>query len=235
MSEQDRRNYQLLLQKIEAHARAIGRDPSSFRLVVVSKTHSIERILSLYEAGVRDFGENRVQEALLKIEQSPADIRWHLIGPLQKNKVRKALPYFSLFHSVDSLELAQKMHEVARETGKKPEILLQVNVSGEKTKHGLSPEEWEAQLPQVERLDALLIRGFMTMAPFVEEESVVRSTFCRLRWWRDSLWKKYSFTKSWGELSMGMSHDYLLAMEEGATLLRIGSAIFGDRETSREE
>ncbi len=215
-------NYRRLLAHIAEIARNSRRNPEEIKLVVVSKGHSWDA--SLYKAGCRDFGESRLQEALPKMGDAPADARWHLIGSLQKNKVKKAVDAFALIHSVDSLELAVKISECSQEAGEISSILLQVNTSGETSKHGLSEEEWNRHIEALRTLPALRIEGLMTLAPLVEDEVRIRSCFATLRKMRDRL--QPLFLPYFYQLSMGMSHDYPIAIEEGATLLRIGSAIY---------
>lgn len=183
------------------------------KLVVVSKYQPLSKILEVYGEGCRDFGENRIQEALEKIAEAPADINWHLIGSLQKNKVNKALGKFSLIHSVDSFELAEKLSRSGQES-----VLIQVNTSGESSKHGLSIEEWRPFLDSLFSLPNLKIEGLMTMAPLTEDIKIIRQTFRKLRLFGEEL--------KLPQLSMGMSHDYEIALEEGATIVRIGSAVF---------
>lgn len=183
------------------------------KLVVVTKNQPISKVLEVYQAGCRDFGENRIQEALLKIGEVPADVHWHFIGTLQKNKVNKAIGKFALIHSVDSYALAEK---ISQSGGAK--ILLQVNTSGEVSKHGLSIEEWRPSLESLFSLPNLQIEGLMTMAPLTEDTAIIRQTFRKLRLFAEEL--------KLPELSMGMSHDFEIALEEGATLVRIGSALF---------
>lgn len=206
----------LVLEKIKASALKAGRSPDEITLVVVTKNHPLEEILPLYQEGFLDFGENRVQEALSKMGQEK--IRWHLIGHLQKNKVKKVIGKFHFIHSVDSLELAECLSKASGEAGITTHILLQVNVSGEATKQGLSPQEWEKEKSKVLELPHLVIEGLMTMAPLTDDTALIRRVFSDLRKMRDA----------WGlkHLSMGMSHDFEIAVEEGATLVRVGSAIF---------
>lgn len=185
-------------------------------LVAVTKTATVDQIMEVYDAGHRDFGENRLQDALPKMLQLPEDIHWHFIGHLQTNKVAKVVSYFDKIHSVDSIHLAEK---IASQEIKRP-VLLEVNVSGEESKHGFSTDELLRQFDSIQRLD-LQVEGLMTMAPFDAEESVVRNCFRRLRELRDQLGLK--------ELSMGMTQDWRIAIEEGATFVRIGSAIFGKK------
>lgn len=213
-------HYKRIWDDIYETAQACGRDPQEITLVAVSKGYSWANAENAYTSGCRDFGENRLQEALPKIAAAPTDIRWHLIGTLQKNKVAKAIKNFSLIHSVDTFPLAMKISECSRERGVVTPILLQVNTSGEATKHGLSEEQWQPHVEALVHLPAIRIEGLMTIAPFVEDEKSIRSCFARLRQMRD----RYGFR----HLSMGMSHDYRIAIQEGATLLRIGTAIFQD-------
>jgi pyridoxal phosphate enzyme (YggS family) len=214
-------NYHLLLQEIADEAKLANRNPSEIKLVVVSKTHPWEVVREGYEAGCRSFGENRVQEALEKMEIAPKDSEWHLIGTLQKNKVNKAVGVFSLIHSVDSLELAEKINDVSLQKGVVTPILLQVNVSGEESKHGFTAETVTADFTRLKSMANLRIEGLMTMAPFTEDANIRRDCFKKLRVLRDKLGVK--------ELSMGMSNDWREAVQEGATILRVGSAIFGSR------
>lgn len=194
-------------------------------MIAVSKTYSVDAVREVYGAGCRDFGESRVQEALPKIELGASDLRWHLIGTLQANKVRKVVGKFCLIHAVDSLELARKISSCSQEMGIESQVLLQVNTSGETSKRGLSAGQWEPHLNEVMALPNLQVEGLMTMAPLTEDEQVVRECFRRLRQFRDQLRLRH--------LSMGMSHDYPIAIEEGATLLRIGTVIFGERQQGR--
>lgn len=207
-----------------------GRDPGSVRLVAVSKTHPAESVVAAAAAGQSVFGESRVQEARDKIPVCPAGLEWHFIGHLQKNKVRQALPLFSFFHSIDSAELAQSVNRIAGETGKTVEGLLEVNISGESTKHGFKPDELQAVFPSLASLPHLRIRGLMTMAPYSDSPEDARPFFRALRGLRDDLQQKHGVALP--ELSMGMSGDFEPAIEEGSTLVRVGTAIFGSREAA---
>jgi PLP dependent protein len=193
-------------------------------LIAVSKNRSVEQMMELYRQGCRDFGESRIQEALDKMEKMPTDIRWHLIGTLQKNKVRKAIGKFALVHSVDTPELARKISECSSEAGLTTQILLQANTSGEPSKHGLSPYQWNEAYPKLLKLPNLKIEGLMTMAPLVDDQQLIRRCFSNLRLLRDQL----GGSPALPILSMGMSHDYRIALEEGATHLRVGTAIFAE-------
>lgn len=188
-------------------------------LVVVSKGVSVEKILQCYAAGARDFGESRWQEFLAKRDLLPSDIKWHMIGSVQSKKVAKMAGQFELIHSVDSLELARKMES----RGVRMRVLLEANTSGEKAKHGLSPEEWLESGEELMGFKNIIIDGLMTVAPLTEEENVIRNCFRNLRKLRDALWRGGAPLK---QLSMGMSHDWKIALEEGATILRIGTSIF---------
>lgn len=214
-------------QAIAAAATAAGRDPSSVRLVAVSKTHPPEAVATVATTGQRLFGESRVQEARDKIPACPAGLEWHFIGHLQKNKVRQALPLFAFFHSIDSAALAEAISRIAGETGRTVEGLLEVNVSGEESKYGFTPAQLRAALPALVALPHLRIRGLMTMAPYSDHPEDARPVFRALRELRDELQAKHQC--SLPELSMGMSGDFAPAIAEGATLVRIGSSIFGQR------
>jgi pyridoxal phosphate enzyme (YggS family) len=195
--------------------------------VAVSKTHPPELIREAVEAGQVLFGENRVQEAVAKIPLLPSGLRWHLIGHLQSNKIRKALPLFELIHGIDSLELARDVDRIAAELGVFPKILLEINVSGEGSKHGFEPALMERQLEELLELPRVQVEGFMTMAPLAPDSEASRPHFRALRELRDRLAIRTGIPLS--ILSMGMSGDFEVGVEEGATLVRVGSAIFGNR------
>ncbi len=214
-------------QAIDSAAVAAGRDPATVELVAVSKTHPPEAVHEVAHAGQAVFGESRVQEARAKIPLLPSRLRWHFIGHLQKNKIRAALPLFELFHSIDSLELAGQVNRIAAEDGQRPGVLLEVNVSGEASKFGFAPDVLRRQLEELLALDRLEIGGLMTIAPYAPEPEQSRPYFQRLRRLRDDL--QQAAGAGLPHLSMGMSGDYLVAVAEGATLVRVGSAIFGAR------
>ena len=208
----------------------VGRAPEEITLVAVSKTMPVELVQMAYNLGVTDFGENRVQEALPKIAAfHPQGLRWHMIGHLQSNKARKVVSPFYCVESVDSLHLAQMLNRHAGEQGKRFTVLLQVNVSGEASKEGLSPTEVLELARQVVGLSHIQVEGLMTIAPLVEDAEQVRPVFRELRFLRDQLRTELP-SSSWQHLSMGMTDDYRVAIEEGATIVRIGRAIFGERE-----
>jgi pyridoxal phosphate enzyme (YggS family) len=215
-------------QRIFAALRKASRPPEdSPELVAVSKTHPPERLREALEHGLLLFGESRVQEARAKILLLPPRCRWHFIGHLQKNKIRQALPLFELIHGVDSTETAREIDRVAGELGFHPRVLLEVNLAGESSKFGFPPEALPAQLEALLLMPRLQIEGLMTIPPPAAEPENNRRFFAALRDLRDALAK--SFGVPLPSLSMGMSDDYEVAVEEGATLVRIGSALFGPR------
>lgn len=215
--------------RIAEAAEKAGRYQAEITLVAVSKTKPVELVEMAYNLGVTDFGENRVQEALPKIAHfHPPALRWHLIGHLQSNKAGKVVEPFFCVHSVDSLPLARRLSRYAQEAGKRLSILLQVNVAGEASKEGMAPGEAPELARQIAALPALAIEGLMTIAPLVENPEEVRPVFRELRRLRDRL--RVEITASdWKHLSMGMTDDYGVAIEEGATIVRVGRAIFGER------
>ena len=214
--------------RIEAACRRAGRDPSDVEIIAVTKTHGAEVVKEAWDAGLRIVGENKVQEAAWKKPASVTGPMWHLIGHLQSNKVRKALELFDFFHSVDSAALADRMNAIAQDIGASPHILLEVNVSGEKSKSGMKPEEVEPTVRHImEACPRLTVEGLMTMAPFSENPEDARPYFRRLRELRDSVEK--SLGVGLPRLSMGMSGDYEVAVEEGATWVRLGTVLFGER------
>src|SRR5688572_25026753 len=216
--------------RIQAAARQAGRAPSDVRLLAVSKTFGLDHVRAAAAAGQEDFGENRVQEALLKIEGSAElKIRWHLIGTLQSNKVRKAVPRFSSIHSVDSLRLLDAIDAAATDAGTAPELLIQVDLAGETTKHGATAAEAMDIVRAAARCQAARCVGLMTIPPFFEHPEDARPYFARLRDLRATLLKEGLDRALLRELSMGMSHDFEIAVQEGATIVRLGTAIFGTR------
>jgi pyridoxal phosphate enzyme (YggS family) len=211
----------------DAASRA-GRSPSDIELVAVSKTHPPEAVQEAVEAGQTVFGESRVQEARAKLPLCPGRARWHFIGHLQRNKIRHALGLnFELLHGVDSLDIARDLDRIASEAGAHPRLLLEVNVAGESSKFGFSPAKLREQLEDLLSLERLQIEGLMTIAPFAPEAESSRPHFVALRELRDQI--QTEFRLPLPRLSMGMSGDYAVAIEEGATLVRVGTAIFGTR------
>ena len=210
-------------------AQRVGRTPEEITLVAVSKTKPVELVEIAYNLGVTDFGENRVQEALPKIAAfHPDGLRWHLIGHLQSNKASKVVGPFDYVQSVDSLHIAQTLNRHAGEYGKRLRVLLQVNISGEESKEGMTATEAPELARQILALPHLEIQGLMTIAPLVQDPEEVRPVFRNLRLLRDQLRAELPDC-SWQHLSMGMTDDYIVAIEEGATIVRIGRAIFGER------
>jgi len=220
-------NLERVQTQIAAAVAKSNRSPNDVELVAVSKSHAAEKVQAAAEAGQVLFGESRVQEARAKIPLLPARLRWHFIGHLQKNKIRHALPLFELFHGVDSLALAEDLHRIADEDGMNPRFLLQVNVAGEASKHGFSPEALRRDLEAVLSLGRLTIDGIMTIPPLAPEAEASRRYFVALRELRDEL--EAECNVRFPQLSMGMSDDFAIAIEEGATLVRVGTAIFGKR------
>jgi len=214
-------------ERMESAANRSGRDIADIRLVAVSKTHPPDTIRSAWDAGQRVFGENRVQDALPKMPDLPSEMEWHFIGHLQTNKIRKALPHFALFHGIDNSDLARQMNRISGELGLKTRILLEVNVSREESKFGYSPDTLIRELPELLEWPNLQIDGLMTMAPYSDNPETARPVFAALRKLRDELAKQTGQLLT--ELSMGMSGDFEIAIEEGATIVRVGSSIFGTR------
>jgi PLP dependent protein len=213
-----------------AAAGAAGRDPSSIRLVAVSKTFPAQAVRDAYAAGQRDFGENRVQEALQKIgETADLTIRWHLLGHLQSNKARKAGPAFAMVQSVDSVELIQKLDVAAADAGQAPGLLIQVDLAGEATKFGVVPGEVPRLFEAAAACRAAHVVGLMTLPPVPDTPEDARPYFRRLRALKDEWLAAGVPAPMLRELSMGMSGDFEVAIEEGATIVRVGTAIFGSR------
>jgi pyridoxal phosphate enzyme (YggS family) len=221
-----RERFEEVTARVNRALQGAGRAPDSARIVAVSKRHPAEAVRELVAEGHFLFGESRVQEALTKIPLCPGRAEWHFIGHLQKNKVRKALPHFSLFHGIDSLELAEDVNRIAEEEGLRAAVLLEVNTSAEASKFGFSPDGVIAQMSDLLELPRLEIRGLMTMAPIVPKPELARPHFARLRELRDRIEEQFGVKLP--ELSMGMSGDFEAALAEGATLVRIGTALFGE-------
>lgn len=213
--------------EITAAAARAGRDAGDVTLVAVSKTHPPESVNAVLAAGQGIFGESRVQEARAKIPLVPGRARWHFIGHLQRNKIRHALPLFELLHGVDSLEVARDIERIADEDGALPRVLIEVNVAGEGSKSGFSPEKIRTQIEELLALRRLTIEGLMCIPPPQPRAEMARKFFVALRELRDQLESECRI--SLPQLSMGMSGDFAVAIEEGATLVRVGTAIFGGR------
>ncbi len=224
-------NLERVHERVSQAAAKSGRPVDDVQLVAISKTHPAEKVREAVEAGQTLFGESRVQEARLKIPELPSNLRWHFVGHLQKNKIRHALPLFELIHSVDSLALANDINRVAEEEGLHPRVLIEVNVAGEGSKFGFQPEKLRAEMESLLALPRLSILGLMCIPPIADDAEASRKYFVNLRELRDRL--QTEFHVDLAQLSMGMTQDYALAVEEGATLVRVGTAIFGER--SRRE
>ena len=216
--------------RLDGAARAAGRDPATVRLIAISKTFSADAVRAAYLAGHRDFGENKVQEALQKIEQtSDLAIDWHLVGHLQSNKARKAGARFDLVHSVDQAAIAARLDEGAAAAGRSIELLAQVDLAREPSKHGAPVDQLPGLLQSASSLRAARFVGLMLLPPAVDDPELARPFFRAIRTLRDELVTRGVDRSMLGELSMGMSHDFEVAVEEGATLIRVGTAIFGGR------
>jgi len=216
-------------ERIETAARRSGREPERVRLVAVSKTVGPERVRQAIEAGVKILGENYVQEAQKKIEALGHDVTWHFIGHLQTNKAKLAARLFDLIHSVDRVNLAQELDRQAKLQGKVWPVLLQVNISGETTKFGAQEKEIFMLAEKLSEMEGIEIKGLMAMPPFFEDPEASRPYFVELRKLGERLGQQKIPRISMEELSMGMSNDFEVAIEEGATLVRVGTAIFGPR------
>jgi hypothetical protein len=225
--EQIAASLEQVLSRIAAAAEKAGRRADEVQLIAVSKKQDAEKVRAAFDGGQAIFGESRVQEARAKIPLLPSALRWHFIGHLQKNKVRHALPLFELFHSIDTLALAQDVERIAAEEGVRPRVLLEVNVAGEGSKIGFAPGKLREQMEELLSLGRLNIEGLMTIPPLAPEAEDSRRYFVALRELRDAL--EDNFDVKLPELSMGMSNDYEVAIEEGATFVRVGTAIFGSR------
>ena len=225
-------NYKKVRNEVDEVCRKAGRDPGEVLLLPVSKTKPVEMIRELYDAGVRDFGENYVQELRAKQEELPKDIRWHMIGHLQRNKVKYIAPFIHLIHSVDTVELARTIDKEAAKCGRTIPILIEVNAGGEESKFGLTVSGVPAFLEELKDLAHIEVRGFMTSAPYVSDPETIRFVFRDLyKLSLDTSLKNNNNVLS-DILSMGMSNDYHVAIEEGATIVRIGTDIFGARDYS---
>ena len=222
-------NLKVIMHRIAAAAKRAGRDPSSVRLVVVTKTVDVDRIRDAVASGAVILGENRVQEAGKKIEALGRIASWHLIGHLQTNKTKYAVKLFDLIHSVDALELAAEIDLQAAKIGKVQDILIEVNIAGEASKAGMAVKGAPALVRDAAKFKNISVRGLMTMPPYSENPEESRPYFSVLRELAETIAKENIPTVSMQELSMGMSGDFEVAIEEGATLVRVGTAIFGDR------
>jgi pyridoxal phosphate enzyme (YggS family) len=232
-------NIQAVRSRIEQAANRVGRDPDQVTLVAVTKSRPIEVLQAIYDMGVRTLGENRVEEAEGKIPLMPADISWHMIGHIQSRKAKRVVPLFDAVHSVDSVKLARRLDRLCGEQGRQLQVLLEFNVSGEQSKYGFAanrwredPSQWQAVCAAVHEIANLVhldVQGLMTMAPIVKQPEDARPFFILLRNLRDQLASQFP-TVHWQHLSMGMTDDFEVAIEEGATMVRVGRAIFAPEE-----
>lgn len=222
-------NIKTVMDRIASAARRAGREPATVKLVVVTKTVDAERTREAVAAGANILGENRVQEAKEKIEKLGALASWHLIGRLQANKAKYAVKLFDLIHSVDSLELAREIDKQAAKTGKAQQVLIEVCIAGEASKAGMAVKEAPVLVREIAKLKNVSIQGLMTMPPYSDNLEDSRPYFCVLRELAESIARENIPNVSMKELSMGMSGDFEVAIEEGATMVRVGTAIFGER------
>jgi pyridoxal phosphate enzyme (YggS family) len=226
-------NLERVRAQIAQAAQKAGRQVGDVDLIAISKTHDAERVREAMEAGQQLFGESKVQEARAKIPELPSSLRWHFVGHLQRNKIRHALPLFELFHGIDDVDLARDMNRIAEEGGMHPRILLEVNVAGEGSKFGFKPDKLRGEMETLLSLNRLSIEGLMTIPPLAEEAEFSRKFFVDLRELRDALEKEFDLKLP--HLSMGMTNDFQIAVEEGATMVRVGTAIFGERVRPKRE
>ncbi len=222
-------NLDNVLKNIADSEERSGRKKGDVTLIAVSKTKPVEMIKEVYDLGVRDFGENRVQELTEKYDKLPSDIRWHLIGHLQTNKVKYIIDKAYMIHSVDSLKLANEISREAVKHSVTANILIEVNVSGEESKFGVSPEDLEDLIRKISVLPAIRIHGLMTVAPYVVDSEENRQIFIKMKQFAVDITRKNIDNVNMDCLSMGMSGDYTVAVEEGATFVRVGTSIFGER------
>jgi hypothetical protein len=233
--EMIRENISRVEENIRSACEKAEREPSEVTLIAVSKTKPVEMLREAYDAGARDFGENKVQELLDKIPQMPPDVRWHMIGHLQRNKVKYIVDKVYLIHSVDSVRLAEEISREAVKRGICVNILVEVNVAGEESKFGVAPEETEEMVRQIAKLPGICIKGLMTIAPYVENPEENREFFRKLKQLSVDIMCKNDDNVNMGNvLSMGMTGDYIVAVEEGATCVRVGTGIFGERNYEKE-
>ena len=222
-------NLEQVRKNIELACKEAGRDPKEVTLISVSKTKPVSMLQEAYDAGSRDFGENKVQEIMDKVPQLPSDIRWHMIGHLQTNKVKYIIDKVDLIHSVDSIRLAETIDKEAQKHDLIANILVEVNVAKEESKFGLMPEEVDGFIDEIANLKHIQVKGLMTIAPFVENPEKNRTVFADLRKLSVDIAKKNVDNVNVSILSMGMTNDYEVAVEEGATMVRVGTGIFGAR------
>lgn len=243
MNELTASNLTSVLQNIADHAVSAGRNGGDIKLVGVSKFHPPESIVEAVRAGLKDIGESRVQEVeakkpivekhLQELGVDPSTVRWHMIGHLQSNKAARAAALFDVIHSVDSVKLARKISDAAKQLSRHVDLLIEVNTSGEASKSGIAPDELDGIVAETSDLPSVKIIGLMTIAPLTSDKSLISEAFRSLFNLRTEIAKTYKTAMNW-ELSMGMSGDYDIAISEGATIVRIGTAIFGTRPSIKE-
>lgn len=226
-------NYDRVQENITQACEAAGRDRSTAVLIAVSKTKPVPMLQEIYDHGCRDFGENKVQELVEKYEAMPKDIRWHMIGHLQRNKVKYIVDKVYMIHSVDSLRLAEEISKEAVKKNVTVKILIEVNVAQEESKFGAAPQEAAALAQSISKLPNLSVQGLMTIAPYVENAEDNRVHFQKLKELSVDIMHKNIDNVSMSTLSMGMTGDYMVATQEGATYLRVGTGIFGERDYSK--
>jgi len=229
-----RDNMKDVQQKIAQACEKANRSTSEVTLIAVSKTKPVSMLQEAYDAGARDFGENKVQELVDKIPQLPKDIRWHMIGHLQRNKVKYIVDKVYLIHSVDSVRLAEEISKEALKKQVEVNILVEVNIAGEESKFGTGEQEAIALVEEIAKLPGIKIKGLMTIAPFVENSEENRKYFSKLKQLSVDIMQKNIDNVSMNILSMGMTGDYMVAVEEGATYVRVGTGIFGERNYKGE-
>lgn len=225
-----RENLDIVETNIDAACNRSGRAREDVTLIAVSKTKPVEMLKEAYDAGCRDFGENKVQELVEKYDQLPDDVRWHMIGHLQRNKVKYIVDKVYLIHSVDSLRLAEEISKEAVKKNVTVSILVEVNVAGEESKFGITTEETVSLVENIAKLPNILVKGLMTIAPYVENSEENRLYFAKLKQIYVDIIHKNIDNVFMEELSMGMTGDYEVAVEEGATYIRVGTGIFGERQ-----
>ncbi len=225
-------NYKEVLEIVHDTARNAKRDCDEVTLIAVSKTKPVELLEQAYQAGARDFGENKVQEIIAKYDKLPSDIRWHMIGHLQTNKVKYIADKIYMIHSVESEKLAKEISKEAQKAGRVIPILIEVNIAKEESKYGIMKEDCENFIRSIHNLPGITIKGLMTLAPFVENGEENREYFKALKQLSVDIMQKNIDNVTMDFLSMGMSGDYKTAIEEGANLVRVGTRIFGERDYS---
>lgn len=230
-----RSKYDEIRAQVDEACKRSGRKPSDIKIIAVTKSHPVEVLKNAYEQDINVFGENRVQELLQKQQELPGDIEWHLIGTLQRNKIKSVLDKVVLIHSIHSFKLAQALSQEAIARNITVNVLLQVNISGENSKQGFEPQELLAQIKEISALQGIKIKGLMTIAPIVSDLEETRILFRQLRELAKSINNMELPRIEMKELSMGMSGDFAAAVEEGATLIRVGSRIFGERNYNNGE